>query len=87
MTLDVGRLLTNSSPLVLVASNAIFRNAATVQLDFMPAVVLTSASCPKGMEATVYSLLAGFQNFGTSANPMVNSRTHIVFFRLLVPPQ
>lgn len=37
-----------------------------VMLDFMPAVVLTSASCPKGMEATVYSLLAGFQNFGSN---------------------
>jgi BT1 family len=35
-------------------------------MDFMPAVVLTSASCPKGMEATVYALLAGFQNFGSN---------------------
>lgn len=36
-----------------------------IMLDFMPAVVLTAASCPKGMEATVYALLAGFQNFGS----------------------
>jgi MFS family permease len=35
-------------------------------LDLMPAVVLTSASCPKGMEATIYALLAGFQNFGSN---------------------
>lgn len=35
-------------------------------LDFMPAVVLTASSCPKGMEATVYALLAGFQNFGSN---------------------
>jgi len=33
-------------------------------LAFMPTVVLTSKICPKGMEATVYALLAGFQNFG-----------------------
>lgn len=42
-----------------------------VMLDFMPAVVLTSASCPKGMEATVYSLLAGFQNFGSNVGRAV----------------
>jgi hypothetical protein len=28
-------------------------------LEFMPAVILTSRLCPKGMEATVYALLAG----------------------------
>lgn len=33
-------------------------------LNFMPNVVLTSKVCPKHMEATVYALLAGFQNFG-----------------------
>ena len=30
----------------------------------MPALVLTSKLVPKGLEATVYALLAGFQNFG-----------------------
>eukprot|EP01052_Picozoa_sp_SAG31_P051337 SAG31_NODE_12144_length_964_cov_1.493642_1_plen_160_part_10 len=30
----------------------------------MPQIVLTSKVCPKAVEATVYSLLAGFQNFG-----------------------
>jgi folate/biopterin transporter len=33
-------------------------------LEFMPAVVLTSKLCPKHVEATIYALLAGFQNFG-----------------------
>lgn len=33
-------------------------------LDFMPAVVLTSKVCPKGMEASVYALLASYQNLG-----------------------
>lgn len=30
----------------------------------MPALVLTSKLVPKGLESTVYALLAGFQNFG-----------------------
>eukprot|EP00047_Mylnosiga_fluctuans_P003367 m.228796 g.228796 ORF g.228796 m.228796 type:complete len:516 (-) comp11791_c0_seq1:56-1603(-) len=33
-------------------------------MEFMPAVILTSKLCPKGIEATMYALLAGFQNFG-----------------------
>ena len=37
---------------------------ACYMLNFMPAVVLTSKVCPENMEATVYALLAGFQNFG-----------------------
>ena len=36
----------------------------TYMINFMPPVVLTSKLCPKNMEATVYALLAGFQNFG-----------------------
>lgn len=35
-------------------------------LDFMPAVVLTSKVCPKGMEASVYALLASYQNLGSN---------------------
>uniref|UniRef100_A0A0K6S7N9 Uncharacterized protein n=1 Tax=Chromera velia CCMP2878 TaxID=1169474 RepID=A0A0K6S7N9_9ALVE len=35
-------------------------------LNFMPAVVLTSKLCPKNMESTVYAILAGFANFGSS---------------------
>lgn len=33
-------------------------------LDFMPGVVLTSKLCPKHVEATIYAILAGYQNFG-----------------------
>jgi len=33
-------------------------------LAFMPSAVLTSKLCPHEMEATVFALLAGFQNFG-----------------------
>jgi len=36
----------------------------TLMLSLMPAVLLTSRLCPRGAEATVYSILAGFQNFG-----------------------
>lgn len=35
-----------------------------MMLDFMPVAVLMSRMCPKGMEATMYALLAGFSNFG-----------------------
>ncbi|KAJ9470426.1 putative folate-biopterin transporter 3 [Diplonema papillatum] len=34
------------------------------QLEFMPSVVLVSKLCPSGYESIVYSLLAGYQNFG-----------------------
>lgn len=33
-------------------------------MDFMPAVVLTTRLCPKDLEAVIYALLAGYQNFG-----------------------
>ena len=38
-------------------------------LEFMPAIVLTSKLCPKDVEATVYALLAGFQNFWVCSPP------------------
>lgn len=47
--------------------------AVAGQLDLMPAVVLTSKLCPPGMEATVYAILAGFQNFGGSVAAAVGS--------------
>lgn len=47
--------------------------AVAGQLDLMPAVVLTSKLCPPGMEATVYAILAGFQNFGGSVSAAVGS--------------
>ena len=48
-------------------------SAVARQLDLMPAVVLTSKLCPPGMEATVYAILAGFQNFGGSVSAAVGS--------------
>ena len=33
-------------------------------LNFMPSVILTSKLCPPQLEATMFALLAGFQNFG-----------------------
>jgi hypothetical protein len=37
----------------------------------MPALVLTSKLVPKGLESTVYALLAGFQNFGSVVSSQV----------------
>lgn len=39
-----------------------------VMLETMPAVVLTSKVCPPGMEASVYALLASYQNLGMSVS-------------------
>lgn len=39
-----------------------------LMLDLMPAVVLTSKVCPKGMEASVYALLASYQNIGSAVS-------------------
>ena len=41
------------------------------QMNFMPAVVLTSKVCPKGIESTVYALLAGFQNLGQNVSQSI----------------
>eukprot|EP00667_Euglena_gracilis_P005147 EG_transcript_5174 len=35
-------------------------------LNFMPTSILISKLCPVGVESTVFSLLAGFSNFGTT---------------------
>ena len=42
-------------------------------MDFMPAVVLTSKVCPKGLESTVYALLAGFQNMGQNVSQSIGA--------------
>jgi len=34
------------------------------QMALMPCALLTARLCPRGAEATVYAILAGFQNFG-----------------------
>eukprot|EP00759_Apiculatamorpha_spiralis_P039404 PhF_6_TR38177/c0_g1_i1/m.57071 len=40
----------------------------TQMMEFMPAVVLTSKLCPKGFEASVFALLASFQNYGQNVS-------------------
>lgn len=35
-----------------------------VLMDFMPAAVLISKLCPKGLEASIYAILASYQNLG-----------------------
>ncbi|KNC82139.1 hypothetical protein SARC_05559 [Sphaeroforma arctica JP610] len=40
-------------------------------LEFMAAVVLTTKMCPKNIESTVYALLAGFQNFGSTVSSSI----------------
>jgi len=39
--------------------------------ETMPAVLLTTELCPKSIEATVYSLLASFQNFGRGISSVI----------------
>jgi len=36
------------------------------QMQLMPTAVLTARLCPSGAESTVFAILAGFQNFGSS---------------------
>merc|ERR1719510_2606360 len=40
----------------------------------MPQVVLTARLCPRGAEATVFAILAGFQNFGMSVSSVLGAR-------------
>ena len=42
-------------------------------MDAMPQIVLLSKLCPPGMEAVVYSLLAGFANFGEAVASSIGS--------------
>lgn len=42
-------------------------------LELMPAVVLTSKVCPPGMEASVYALLASYQNLGQSVSRIIGA--------------
>eukprot|EP00295_Goniomonas_pacifica_P003074 CAMPEP_0175816406 /NCGR_PEP_ID=MMETSP0107_2-20121207/6480_1 /TAXON_ID=195067 ORGANISM="Goniomonas pacifica, Strain CCMP1869" /NCGR_SAMPLE_ID=MMETSP0107_2 /ASSEMBLY_ACC=CAM_ASM_000203 /LENGTH=178 /DNA_ID=CAMNT_0017128507 /DNA_START=190 /DNA_END=723 /DNA_ORIENTATION=+ len=54
----------------------------TVMLNFMPAIVLTAKVCPKGTEALVYALLAGFQNCGWNVASYIGAGlTHAVGIR------
>jgi len=53
----------------------LFGDAACQQiatmLALMPSVLLNSLLCPRGAEATVYAILAGFQNFGGIVSSVV----------------
>jgi len=50
---------------LLVLGLSIFENIIT-QWQWMPQVVILSYLCPKGMEATMYALLAGCHNMGNT---------------------
>lgn len=52
-----------SDHITYMFGNSIVRSIVS-ELEYIPAVVLTSKLCPKHHEATVYAILAGFQNFG-----------------------
>jgi len=43
------------------------------QMALMPMALLTSRLCPRGAEATVFAVLAGFQNFGSSVGSMLGA--------------
>lgn len=61
------KLLGIPDKLAFLLGDAIIFQVASM-LDFMPAVVLTSKVCPKGMEASVYALLASYQNLGANVS-------------------
>ena len=46
---------------------------ACQMLDFMPAVILLSKLCPRGMEATLYALMAGYSNLGQAMSNSIGS--------------
>eukprot|EP00123_Amoebidium_parasiticum_P001510 comp12622_c0_seq1/m.7661 comp12622_c0_seq1/g.7661 ORF comp12622_c0_seq1/g.7661 comp12622_c0_seq1/m.7661 type:complete len:605 (-) comp12622_c0_seq1:275-2089(-) len=48
-------------------------------LNFMPGVVLISKLCPKGMESTLYALLAGFSNFGNQVASYLGVYAAVIF--------
>ena len=39
------------------------------RMIIMPQALLTARLCPRGAEATVFAILAGFQNFGANIGP------------------
>lgn len=53
-----------SDSIMYMFGDAIINNMV-IMFAFMPNVILTSKVCPKKIEATVFALLAGFQNFGS----------------------
>eukprot|EP00667_Euglena_gracilis_P021348 EG_transcript_23349 len=49
-------------PLFLILRHAVQNTSAMAH--FIPGTILMSKLCPAGVESTVYSLLAGYSNFG-----------------------
>uniref|UniRef100_A0A7S1RLX8 Folate/pteridine transporter n=1 Tax=Alexandrium catenella TaxID=2925 RepID=A0A7S1RLX8_ALECA len=41
------------------------------QMALMPMALLTARLCPRGAEATVFAILAGFQNFGSAVSSII----------------
>mmetsp|Transcript_58588 Transcript_58588/g.136859 ORF Transcript_58588/g.136859 Transcript_58588/m.136859 type:complete len:584 (-) Transcript_58588:129-1880(-) len=44
------------------------------QMAAMPMALLTSRLCPRGAEATVFAILAGFQNFGSAVSTVLGAK-------------
>lgn len=44
------------------------------QMVTMPMALLTARLCPRGAEATVFAILAGFQNFGSSVGSILGAQ-------------
>jgi hypothetical protein len=61
-----------SDHVAYVFGDAMVYSAATM-MDFMPAVLLISKLCPRGLETTMYALLAGFSNFGQSVSRTIGT--------------
>lgn len=40
----------------------------------MPQALLTARLCPRGAEATVFAILAGFQNFGANIGSILGAQ-------------
>eukprot|EP00123_Amoebidium_parasiticum_P008792 comp19027_c0_seq1/m.21424 comp19027_c0_seq1/g.21424 ORF comp19027_c0_seq1/g.21424 comp19027_c0_seq1/m.21424 type:complete len:612 (-) comp19027_c0_seq1:50-1885(-) len=61
----------------MVGYNIIYQ--IIMMLNFMPGVVLISKLCPKGLESTLYALLAGFANFGSNISRTVGVYMIVAF--------
>jgi len=44
------------------------------QMIIMPQALLTARLCPRGAEATVFAILAGFQNFGSNIGSILGAQ-------------
>merc|ERR1711881_427411 len=51
----------------------------TYMLNWMPGVTLISKVCPKGVEATVFAIVAGFSNFGQMVSRCIGASLITLF--------